>query len=59
MGKVPAFHTDTVEQYEPEEQWRYHDNDECYWGNKIKADGNDEPGPDGRKRCARCDELAA
>ncbi len=59
MAKVLDFHTDTVEAYEPEEKWRYHDNDECYWGNKIKADGNEEPGDAGRKLCDRCATLAA
>lgn len=59
MTKVLAFHTDTVEAYEPEEKWRYHDNDKCWWGNKIKADGNDEPGDDGRRLCAHCAAEAA
>lgn len=59
MGKVSAFHADTVEDYEPEEKWRYHDNNECGYGNRIKRDGNDLPGDDGRKRCERCNTLAA
>ena len=58
-GQSSQFHTDTVEAYEPEEKWRYHDNDECYWGNKIKADGNEEPSDAGRKLCDRCATLAA
>lgn len=59
MSKVLAFHTDTVEAYEPEEKWRYHDNDACGYGKRIKADGNDLPGADGRKLCDRCETLAA
>ncbi len=59
MSKVPAFHTDTVEAYEPEELWRYHDNDDCGYGLRIKRDGNDIPGDAGRKLCDRCATLSA
>lgn len=58
MAKVADFHTDTVWDYEPEEQWRFHDNDECDYGARITADGNDVPGAAGRKLCARCEALA-
>ncbi len=56
--KVLAFHTDSTD-YEPEEKWRYHDQSECGYGKRIKNDGNDVPGADGRKRCDRCNTLAA
>jgi hypothetical protein len=59
VSKVPAFHTDTVEEYEPEEKWRYHDNDGCGYGNRIKRDGNEVYGAAGRKLCERCETLAA
>lgn len=58
MGKVPAFHTDSTD-YEPEEKWRYHDNDACGYGQRIKRDGNAVSGPDGRALCDRCKTLAA
>ena len=58
MSKVPAFHTDS-DDYRPEDKLVYHDNDECSYGNEIKRDGNDVPGTDGRRRCYRCDDLAA
>lgn len=58
MTKVPAFHTDS-DDYRPEDKLRYHDNDECGYGNRIKRDGNDKPGEAGRPRCERCTHLAA
>ena len=58
MAKVPEFHTDS-DDYRPEDKLVYHDNDECGYGNEIKRDGNDVPGTAGRRRCDRCDDLAA
>lgn len=57
MSKVDPFHTDSND-YRPEDQLVYHDNDECGYGNEIKRDSNDVPGTDGRRRCYRCDDLA-
>ena len=57
MAKIPAFHTKS-DDYRPEDKRVFHDNDECGYGNRIKRDGNDEPGTDGRIRCERCDDLA-
>lgn len=58
MTKVPAFHTDS-DDYRPEDKWVYHDNDKCGYGNRIKRDGNNIAGTAGRKRCSKCDEMAA
>ncbi len=40
MGRVPEFHTDS-DDYPPEDELVYHDNDECGCGNRIKRDGNE------------------
>ena len=48
MTLVPAFHTDT----DPEDPV-YHDQAECAYGREIKRNGNDHPGPAGR-RCDWC-----
>lgn len=58
MSKVPAFHTNST-LYRPEDRKVYHDQSECGYGNRIKRDGNDIAGPDGRERCDRCTDLAA
>lgn len=58
MSKVEPFHTDS-DDYRPEDKRVYHDNDKCGYGNEIKRDDNNIDGEDGRRRCERCDTLAA
>jgi hypothetical protein len=58
VSKVPAFHTNSDE-YRPEDKLVYHDESECGYGKEIKRNGHDVPGTDGRRRCDRCDDLAA
>jgi hypothetical protein len=58
MGKIPAFHTNTT-LYRPEDRLVYHDQSECGYGQRIKRDGNDISGTDGRPRCDRCTDIAA
>jgi hypothetical protein len=65
MGKVGAFHTDTVlAEYHPRERYVYHNQSECGYGKRVMRDGNDKPGPgtkpDGTTRdlCDRCEGLA-
>lgn len=61
-AKVAACHTDS-DDYRPEDELVYHDNDECGNGNRIKRDGNAKPGhgwsqalrPLRRSRLTRCD----
>jgi H+-transporting ATPase len=50
---IAAFYTST-ETDDPV----YHDNSACPYGKEIKADGNDEPGKDGRRRCGWCAKAA-
>ena len=58
MAKIPPFHTDT-DDYRPEDKLVYHDDTECDYGKRIMEDGNAKPGTAGRRRCERCDSLAA
>jgi hypothetical protein len=58
MGLISAFHTNST-LYRPEDRKVFHDQSECGYGQRIKRDGNDEPGTAGRDRCDRCEDLAA
>ncbi len=58
MGLIPAFHTNST-LYRAEDRLVFHDQSECGYGQRIKRDGNDEPGPAGRERCDRCEDLAS
>ena len=53
--KVPAFHTNSPE-YPPSHRNVYHDQSECSYGKEIKRE-HSEPGPGGRPRCSRCEDL--
>jgi hypothetical protein len=55
--KVSAFHTNSDE-YREEDKKVYHDQSECGYGKRIEQKHR-EPGKDGRRRCDRCDDLAA
>ena len=57
MTKVSPFHTDSTD-YPDEERRVYHDQSECGYGQRVKRDGNDIPGTDGRDLCSRCADIA-
>jgi H+-transporting ATPase len=50
---VAPFHTDT----DPGDPV-YHDNSDCRYGQQIKANNNDKPGTDDRRRCDWCTNAA-
>ena len=55
--KVPAFHTNSDE-YREEDKKVHHDNDACGYGKEIKS-WHRVDGTDNRRRCDRCNDLAA
>lgn len=58
MALVAAFHTDTdSDAYGDEPTEVYHDRDECGYGNRVKRDGNNILGKDGRRRCDECSKY--
>jgi hypothetical protein len=58
VSAISTFHTNSTD-YEAWQRQVYHDESECGYGKRIKADGNAISDTDGRRRCDRCTDLAA
>ena len=55
MGKIPAFHTNSLE-YPPTHRNVFHDQSACPYGKVIKSEHR-VPGDGNRPRCKECARL--